>query len=94
VYREREVGPRFAAPNTFELMFGQRWKELYEMEKVKREQLEAELKESRDRLEQDMELAYQDYQTHLLREGKLSNLVTMIMSDPKYFGRCGDKICI
>lgn len=51
-------------------MFGQRWKEVFEMEKVKREQLEAELKESRERLESDMELAYQDYQTQLLREGK------------------------
>uniref|UniRef100_A0A914XMI8 RRM domain-containing protein n=1 Tax=Plectus sambesii TaxID=2011161 RepID=A0A914XMI8_9BILA len=66
--KEREMGPRFANPGSFELMFGQRWKELFEMEKVKREQLEAELKESRERLENDMELAYQDYQTQLLRE--------------------------
>ncbi len=71
MYREREAGPRFAAPNSFELVFGRRWKELYDMERARRAQVEAELKEARMRLEADMELAYQDYQTQLLREGKL-----------------------
>lgn len=39
------------------------------MERVKREQLEQELKEARERLENDMELAYQEYQAAMLREG-------------------------
>lgn len=39
------------------------------MERQRRNQLEDELKEARRRLEADMELAFQDYQTQMLREG-------------------------
>lgn len=41
------------------------------MERQRRNQLEEELKEARRRLEADMEIAYQDYQTQMLREGKV-----------------------
>lgn len=59
--------------NSFEHVYGQRWKELYDMEKKRREDLERELKEARHRLDADMEIAYEDYKTQLLREGwKLS----------------------
>ncbi|VDN29432.1 unnamed protein product [Gongylonema pulchrum] len=68
--REREVGPRFPPANSFEYVFGLKWKELYELERQRRAQLEEELKEARRRLEADMDLAYQDYQTQILREGK------------------------
>ncbi|EJW84417.1 hypothetical protein WUBG_04674 [Wuchereria bancrofti] len=68
--KEREVGPRFPPANSFEYVFGLKWKELYEVERQRRAQLEEELKEARRRLEADMDLAYQDYQTQLLREGK------------------------
>lgn len=70
VIRERELGPRFPAPNSFEYVYGMKWKELYEHEKNRRAQLEEELKEARRRLEADMELAYQDYQAQMLREGR------------------------
>ncbi|VDO14908.1 unnamed protein product, partial [Brugia timori] len=70
--REREVGPRFPPANSFEYVFGLKWKELYEVERQRRAQLEEELKEARRRLEADMDLAYQDYQTQLLREGKIT----------------------
>ncbi|VDM22968.1 unnamed protein product, partial [Wuchereria bancrofti] len=70
---EREVGPRFPPANSFEYVFGLKWKELYEVERQRRAQLEEELKEARRRLEADMDLAYQDYQTQLLREGKLEH---------------------
>jgi hypothetical protein len=66
--RERELGPRFAAPNSFEHVYGQRWKELYALEAKRRAELEVELKESRMRLESDMEVAYDDYKTQLMRE--------------------------
>jgi uncharacterized protein with von Willebrand factor type A (vWA) domain len=56
---------------SFELEFGQRWKEIYQLERMRREQLEQELREHRERLESDMDIAYQDYQTHLMREGEL-----------------------
>ncbi|KHN77079.1 Paraspeckle component 1 [Toxocara canis] len=66
--KERELGPRFPPSNSFEFVFGQKWKELYEVERQRRAQLEEELKEARRRLDADMELAYQDYQTQMLRE--------------------------
>ena len=54
---------------TFELEFGRRWKELYQVEKQRREELEAEFKQMRERLEGEMDLAYQDFQTQIMREG-------------------------
>ncbi|VDP03832.1 unnamed protein product [Soboliphyme baturini] len=68
--RERSQPPRFASHGSFEYEFGTRWKELYQMERIKREQLEQEFKEARQRLENDMDIAYQDYQAMLLREGR------------------------
>lgn len=70
MYREREIGPRFPPPNSFEYVYGQKWKELYEEERRRRATMEEELKQARSRLEADMELAYQDYQAQMLREGK------------------------
>lgn len=78
--REREVGPRFPPANSFEYVFGLKWKELYEVERQRRAQLEEELKEARRRLEADMDLAYQDYQTQLLREGKVFTLFHFSLS--------------
>lgn len=63
------MGPRFPAPNTFEYAYGMKWKELYEVERQRRKQLDDELKDARRRLEADMELAYQDYQAEMLRQG-------------------------
>jgi len=67
-HTERSQPPRFAVPGSFEFDFGNRWKELYQVERTRREQLEQELKEQRERLENDMELAYQEYQAAMLRE--------------------------
>src|SRR3954463_14948322 len=66
--RERELGPRLAAPNSFEHVYGQRWKDLYKMEVQRRAELEQEFRDSRARLEADMEIAYEDYKTQLMRE--------------------------
>lgn len=66
--RELEQSPRFALPGTFEHEFGNRWKELFQMEKMRKEQLDQELRESRERLEGDMDVAFQDYQAMLIRE--------------------------
>ncbi len=67
--RERDQVPRFAGSRSFEYEFGHRWKELYQMERARRDQLERELKEARETLNSDMDMAYQDYQAQLLREG-------------------------
>jgi hypothetical protein len=55
--------------NSFEYVYGRRWKELYEYENKRRQELEAELREQRRRLDADMEVAYEDYKAELLREG-------------------------
>jgi len=49
-------------------VYGQRWKELYKLEVKRRAELEAELRDARARLEADMEIAYEDYKTQLMRE--------------------------
>lgn len=68
-FRERELGPRFATLNSFEYVYGKRWKELYELEKKRKAELDNELMDARKRLDSDMEIAYEDYKTQLLREG-------------------------
>ncbi|KHJ46822.1 hypothetical protein D918_03195 [Trichuris suis] len=65
---ERQVLPHFAPPGTFDFDFGNRWKQLYEMEKQKREQLEKELAEARLSLENEMEIAREEYRAIMLRE--------------------------
>uniref|UniRef100_A0A914HFF7 RRM domain-containing protein n=1 Tax=Globodera rostochiensis TaxID=31243 RepID=A0A914HFF7_GLORO len=66
--KERELGPRFASMNSFEYMYGRRWKDLYEFERKRRAEVEAELREQRRRLDADMEVEYEDYKAQLLRE--------------------------
>uniref|UniRef100_A0A915L7C4 NOPS domain-containing protein n=1 Tax=Romanomermis culicivorax TaxID=13658 RepID=A0A915L7C4_ROMCU len=65
---ERSQPPRFAVPGSFEFEFGNRWKEVYRIERIRREQLERELKDAREKLESEMDFAYQEYQAAQLRE--------------------------
>jgi len=69
--RERMFPPRFALPGSFEFEFGNRWKELYRVERMRREQLDLELKEAREKLEGEMDMAFQEFQAAQLREGVL-----------------------
>ncbi|RWS28147.1 splicing factor: proline- and glutamine-rich-like protein [Leptotrombidium deliense] len=66
--QEREVGPRFAEPGTFEHDFAMRWKQLFELEKQKRERLEIEIQEARNMLQEQMEYSRVEHQTKVLRE--------------------------
>lgn len=66
--KEREIGPRFAEPGTFEFEFSSRWKKLLELEKQKREFLERELEDERRKLEEEMEYYRYEHETRLLRE--------------------------
>ena len=65
---EREVGPRFADPGTFEYEFASRWKELFKLEKAKKERLDIEIQEARTKLREQMEYAKVEHQTKALRE--------------------------
>lgn len=66
--RERSVGPRLAGPGSFEQEYGNRWKQLYELEKQRREQLDQEMKLEMDKLREQMEFARREHETEMLRE--------------------------
>uniref|UniRef100_A0A914BWE5 RRM domain-containing protein n=1 Tax=Acrobeloides nanus TaxID=290746 RepID=A0A914BWE5_9BILA len=66
--RDRELGPRMAPDGSFEEYYGRKWKEHYEYERQKRAKIEQELLMARQRLQSEIELAYEEYQTQLLRE--------------------------
>lgn len=65
---ERELGPRFADPATFEYEFACRFKQLYEIEKERRTRLEEEIQEARKALLNQLELQRTEHQTKLLKE--------------------------
>lgn len=62
------MGPRFAEPNSFQFTYGQRWKQLLDLYKQKREAIERELKMEEDKLISQMEYARYEHETELLRE--------------------------
>lgn len=64
---EREVGPRFAESGSFEHSFALRWKDLYEVEKRKRERLEDEIEEARRNLQDQIEYSRLEHDTMQLR---------------------------
>ncbi|XP_037087906.1 hrp65 protein-like [Pollicipes pollicipes] len=55
-------------PGSFEMEYGNRWKQLYEMEKQRREQLEQEIKKEMDKLRDEMEFARREHETEMLLE--------------------------
>ncbi|CAG0916653.1 unnamed protein product [Notodromas monacha] len=66
--QEREMPPRFAEPESFEFEYGQRWKELHELEKQKIDAVKAEIRFEREKLESQMDFAKQDAEISLLRK--------------------------
>lgn len=66
--QEREIGPRFAEPGSFEHEYSVRWMKLIELEKQKRENLELEIDEARKALQEQLEYARMEHQTKMLRE--------------------------
>ncbi|CAH1715113.1 hrp65 protein-like isoform X3 [Aphis gossypii] len=66
--KQRDVGPRFANPNSFEHEFGTRWKQLAELYKKKEEALKREMKLEEEKLEAQMEYARYEHETEMLRE--------------------------
>ncbi|XP_013782279.1 non-POU domain-containing octamer-binding protein-like isoform X1 [Limulus polyphemus] len=66
--KERDIGPRLAEPGSFEYEYAMRWKKLYDLEKQKRENLEKEILEARQQLEDQMDYAFYEHETNMLRE--------------------------
>ncbi|KAG8277523.1 Paraspeckle component 1 [Homalodisca vitripennis] len=67
-FKAREVGPRLAAPGSFEFEYGTRWKQLHELYKQKEEALLREMKLDEEKLEAQMEYARYEQETEILRE--------------------------
>lgn len=68
--KQRDAGPRFANPESFEHEFGTRWKQLAELYKQKEEALKREMKLEEEKLEAQMEYARYEHETEMLRERK------------------------
>ncbi|KAF5303227.1 hypothetical protein FQR65_LT08307 [Abscondita terminalis] len=64
----REIGPRFANPNSFEHEYGMRWKQLHELYAQKEQALHKELEMEKEKLEAQMEYAKYEHETEMLRE--------------------------
>lgn len=80
-----QVGPRFAAPGSFEYDYGTRWKQLFERRKQKEEALQREMKMEEEKLEAQMEYAKYEHETELLRERKSStphHLLFLVSDSP------------
>ncbi|XP_077977854.1 non-POU domain-containing octamer-binding protein-like isoform X2 [Glandiceps talaboti] len=67
-HKEREGVPRFAQPGTFEFEWGNRWKQLYDLEDEQLDQLKKQQQDAREKLDVDMESAHHDQQTMLMRQ--------------------------
>eukprot|EP00057_Strongylocentrotus_purpuratus_P003719 XP_003727221.1 PREDICTED: paraspeckle component 1 isoform X2 [Strongylocentrotus purpuratus] len=66
--REREQPPRFAQPGSFEYEWGQRMKALEDEEKMKRDQLEKNIDDSRLKVMDEMEIAKTEHQAIVMRQ--------------------------
>lgn len=64
---QRETGPRFADQGTFEHTFGMRWKDLYALEKQKRDNLEQEIQEARSNLQNQIDYSKVEHDAMQLR---------------------------
>ncbi|XP_019872429.2 hrp65 protein isoform X2 [Aethina tumida] len=66
--KEREIGPRFANPGSFEHEYGTRWKQLHDLYVQKEQALKKELEMEKEKLEAQMEFARYEHETEMLRE--------------------------
>lgn len=67
-FKERGVGPRFAAPNSFEEEYGMHWKQLNELYQQKLLALKKENQIEQDKLLAQMEFAKFEHETAMLRK--------------------------
>ena len=73
--KEREVGPHFANPSSFEYEYGLRWKQLYYLFNEKKQALEQDFLAECDALEAKMSLAKHEYETEQLRRGVFLKII-------------------
>ncbi|KAL6039927.1 hypothetical protein STEG23_004344 [Scotinomys teguina] len=66
-HKEREQPPRFAQPGSFEYEYSMRWKALVERKKQQQDQVDRNIKEAREKMEMEMEVARHEHQVMLMR---------------------------
>ncbi|KAL4232595.1 Paraspeckle component 1 [Mactra antiquata] len=66
--KDREKEPRFAPPGSFEFEFGQKHRQIDDMEKERVERVKQEMEQERARLADEMETAIFDYQAEQIRQ--------------------------
>ena len=67
-YNERQYGPRFAEPGTFDYIYAEKWRRIYENYDRKIELLTNELNEKEQELLGEIEVSQYDYDTELLKQ--------------------------
>lgn len=73
-FREREMGPRFAPPGSFEHTVAHKWKDLYAQHAEQKRLLEAQFNEAARKLEVDEMDAKLEHQKAVMREGAANHL--------------------
>ena len=69
-FRERELKPRFAEPNTIEQTIGLKWKELELQEKQLLDEVKRRMQFASEQLQNEIDQMLLDHQAQLIREGK------------------------
>jgi len=67
-HKERQDGPHFANQGSFAYEYGTKWKQLYELFDKKKEALDKELQDEKNKLEEQMEYARYEHETEMLRK--------------------------
>lgn len=69
-FRERDLKPHFAEPNTIEQTIGLKWKELELQEKQLLDEVKRRMQFASEQLQVEIDQMLLDHQAQLMREGK------------------------
>jgi proline- and glutamine-rich splicing factor len=70
LFRERELKPRFAEPNTIEYTIGLKWKQLELQEKQLLEEVKGRMQLASEQLQVEVDQMLLEHQAQRLRDGK------------------------
>ena len=70
LFRERELKPRFAEPNTIEYTIGLKWKQLELQEKQLLEEVKKRMQFASDQLQVEIDQTLLEHQAQALRDGR------------------------
>ncbi len=70
LFRERELKPRFAEPNTIEYTIGLKWKQLELQEKQLLEEVKKRMQHASEQLQIEVDQMLLEYEAQRLRDGR------------------------